>query len=117
MVRKQIFQGIFEHFQQKILHRSQLIEIIEQNEEALIKDKLTLRASGNKLYGFCYSIITHPLFTMFMALVILFNTVALAYDHYKIDKSISEFLDLVNLICFVIFVVELVLKLLGLGFK
>ena len=56
------------------------------------------------------------LFENFMTICVTINTVALAMDHYGIEKSVEDTLNDLNLIFTIIFCFEMGLKILGLGF-
>jgi hypothetical protein len=62
-------------------------------------------------------IILHPLFTYFINLIIIVNTILLAQDKFPIERNFEEKLEKINLAFFGIFLMELVLKLFGMGFK
>lgn len=61
--------------------------------------------------------IRHPIFENFIILSVFINTVVLALDGLVTDKKGHEILDGMNLTFTIIFNVEMVLKLLGLGVK
>ena len=60
-------------------------------------------------------LVKHSLFDNFMTLSVLLNTITLALDRYGIDESTSSLLNSFNDVFTWIFIVEMSLKLLGLG--
>lgn len=48
---------------------------------------------------------------------IIGNTIALGFDRYPMDAKTERVIELVNLLFFWVFCVEMLLKMLGLGFK
>ena len=50
-------------------------------------DKLPERAKQNKLYKFLFVVCTHVSFTIFITILIILNTIALAMDSYPTNKS------------------------------
>ena len=48
------------------------------------------RAQRNCLFKACYLICTHYLFTLIITLLIIVNTIVLAFDSYPEDKELSE---------------------------
>lgn len=50
-----------------------------------------------------------------MTLCVLINTVILALDHYGIEEDFEEVLTTMNLVFTIIFIIEMGLKLIGLG--
>ena len=62
-----------------------------------------------------FHVADHKWFSVFMIAVTCFNTLILAMDYYQAPPDYVQFLDVANLTCTIIFTVELVLKILGLG--
>jgi hypothetical protein len=54
---------------------------------------------------------------MFINFVIIANTVVLAQDRYGIDPGVLRRLESINLVFFTIFLAEMILKIVGLGFS
>jgi voltage-dependent calcium channel L type alpha-1D len=52
-----------------------------------------------------------------MTLVIIANTSMLALDHYHISATLVRITDIVNYVFYSLYVAELLLKVMGLGFK
>lgn len=75
------------------------------------------RAKSNRLFLVCYIISTHYLFTMLITLFIMVNTAVLALASYPRDLEREKVSDLLNDIFTWCFFVEMLIKLLGLGFK
>ncbi len=80
-------------------------------------DELVARASRNWIYRFFYAFAMNKYFSLFINLIIVANTVVLAMDRYPIAASELELLEYINLTFSIIFFVEMVVKLLGLGFR
>lgn len=64
-----------------------------------------------------YRMISHYLFDGFFFLLCIANTIDLCLDRYPITDDESHILDLLNQIFYGFFLLEFILKLLGLGFK
>jgi hypothetical protein len=64
-----------------------------------------------------FPVVNHPVFDNTVLLCIIGNTVSLAIEHYGMDESLRAGLNMANLVFTVIFAVEMVLKLVALGFK
>ena len=56
-------------------------------------------------------------FTIFITACILLNTILLATDRYPIDKQSEKAIEIGNMIFYTIFVVEMLVKIFGLGFR
>ncbi|KAG7390915.1 hypothetical protein PHYPSEUDO_006399 [Phytophthora pseudosyringae] len=63
------------------------------------------------------AIVSHKLFSGFIMAVIMANTAILALDHYPMPTSMDEDLEIVNFALSCVFVVEMVMKLFGLGLR
>jgi len=66
---------------------------------------------------FLYDLVSHPHFNIGITVCIVFNTVALAADHWPMDEGFEDNLEVFNFIFTVIFIVEMLLKLPGLGVR
>jgi hypothetical protein len=60
-------------------------------------------------------IVNHPLFETTVMLVVFVNLILMMQDKYPQTKSEARSLDIGNFVCLVIFTLELLLKILGLG--
>lgn len=56
-------------------------------------------------------------FETLITLCILFNTLAMALEHFEMDKMFSKVLEYCNLVFTVVFMMEMVLKLIAFGLK
>lgn len=59
----------------------------------------------------------HKVFLWFITVCILLNTVFLATDRYPIDEESVKTIEYANLTFYCIFVIEMILKLIGLGIR
>ena len=65
----------------------------------------------------CLSILLTNAFNIAINLFIIINTVALSWDHYRIDEDQGIVLDYINFVLSAIFLLEMIIKLIGMGFK
>ncbi|EGZ10921.1 hypothetical protein PHYSODRAFT_519134 [Phytophthora sojae] len=63
------------------------------------------------------AVVSHKLFAGFIMAVIMANTAVLALDHYPMPTKMDEDLEIVNFALSCVFVVEMVMKLFGLGLR
>ncbi|CEG50199.1 voltage-gated ion channel superfamily [Plasmopara halstedii] len=63
------------------------------------------------------AVVSHKLFAGFIMAVILANTAVLALDHYPMPTEMDEDLEIVNFALSCVFVLEMVMKLFGLGLR
>lgn len=75
------------------------------------------RAQSNKVFKFFNDLSESKYFSAFISLAILGNTLVLALDKYPLTEEEFETQELVNQVFSVIFFFELVIKVIGLGFK
>lgn len=72
----------------------------------------------NPVVVFCYNILLNQFFDAFIIFIIVLNTIALALDKYPAQNDkVLETLTFLNLVFTIIFTIEALLKLIGLGFK
>ena len=76
-----------------------------------------MRAQSNKLYYVMYRLCSHWLFTLVITMLIIANTVVLALDKHPEDPELTKVTDKLNDFFTWAFVAEMVIKLIGLGFK
>ena len=67
--------------------------------------------------GICRGIIDYKYFSPFVTAIILLNTVILAVEYDGMSESTTDALDQVNIGFAIFFIVEMVVKVLGLGLK
>jgi len=74
--------------------------------------------SWAKIQGFVLKICESRLFTLFINSCIILNTLVLAVDRYpSLGNELDYMLDMVNIVFFGIFTMEMLIKLLGMGPK
>ena len=90
-------------------------EIAEQADLIIEKDKMAMRADRNKLYRHCLALTNKPAFNHMVNFSIVLNTVILAMDRYNLEKAIKIVYECANMVFAMIFIVEMVIKMLGFG--
>ena len=75
------------------------------------------RAENNRLYYIFYRICTHPIFALFIILMIIWNTLVLASDTFPADQNYEEMARFLNTYFTYCFLAEMLIKLLGLVVK
>jgi hypothetical protein len=85
----------------------------KKNKQVVVPD----RAKNNKCYLKFFNLCVSDAFNIFITTCIVLNTILLASDRYPIKKRTGQVLADLNLVCSIIFIVEMVIKLIGLGFK
>lgn len=75
-----------------------------------------MRASGNIFYKIGFKIALSPIFNYFIQTCIIVNTVILSLDRYPISEEEEKVHEMFNNVLAAIFVFELLIKILGMGF-
>ena len=92
-------------------------DIADIADDIIEKDKMDLRAEKNKLYSICLRITQSKSFNNFIITCILLNTICLASDKYPERAVHFCVLEFCNMVFSIIFFIEGVIKLTGLGLK
>ena len=92
---------------------SQKLDEVFRDEDFLTA--VELRAKRNRFYGFFYSLVVNIWFNFTIYILILLNTVTLALYRYDQSEFQAQFLYYCDIIFTVVFTLELVSKLIGLG--
>lgn len=70
-----------------------------------------------RIYSICYRICMHWTFTLLITMLIISNTIVLALDKWPEDVEQTKTVDLLNEVFTWAFVIEMIIKLIGLGFR
>ena len=62
-------------------------------------------------------ICTHFMFTVIITVLIITNTIVLAFDQYPEDAELNDLAESLNDVFTYVFIGEMIIKLVGLGFK
>ena len=76
-----------------------------------------MRASKNFIYRKCLHMVQSKAFEIIISVCIVLNTFVLGMDSYPTDIQLLIFIEWANLIFFLTFFFEMVIKMLGLGIK
>eukprot|EP00756_Hemistasia_phaeocysticola_P021955 Hpha_TRINITY_DN15803_c5_g1::TRINITY_DN15803_c5_g1_i1::g.189890::m.189890/K04852/CACNA1E; voltage-dependent calcium channel R type alpha-1E len=71
---------------------------------------------GNIVQWFSRKLVRWKIFDHFMLFVTVLNVLVLGVDHYGIQPGLATVIEWINLICTIIFTLEIILKFAGLGF-
>ena len=69
----------------------------------------------NSVHLICKEFITEPYFENSVYLLVFVNAVVLSIDHYPIDATFSNILDVINYVLVSCFSIELIFKVVGMG--
>ena len=90
---------------------------MSEYEEADYENDARVRSRGNGLYRCMYKFVTSVSFNFFIFVLILANTATLAAYTYDESETQIEVLNVFNEIFTWAFFLEMILKIIGLGFK
>lgn len=91
--------------------------IINETDALLDLDICEMRAKQNFFYRRCFEMQQSRFFVAFISFCIVTNTIVLGLDSYPVDIEMLIFIEWANFIFFLIFIGEMVIKMLGLGLK
>jgi hypothetical protein len=100
-----------------LVNKHKLEKIMQKARAQMQLNELNIRAERCCMYKFSLYIVLSSLFQAFIVLCIIGNIVVLAMDRYPIPKNETSYLESFNLGFFLVFFVEMILKLSGLGLK
>lgn len=89
----------------------------DDKPESNTATKLPERATRNIVYKFFFYVCTHWSFTTIITLLIILNTIALAMESYPVNVERKRVADIMNETFSWCFLAEMIIKLIGLGFK
>jgi hypothetical protein len=78
------------------------------------KPQKTIKRPKNKFQLFFYNLSVSNKFELAIVILIFFNMIVMAIDHYKEPQSVSQGLDIMNIIFTTVFALEAVVKIIGL---
>ena len=75
------------------------------------------RSHKNKFYRYCFVLVCHPLFNIFITGLILANTWKLSSYEYWQSEEEQKRSDDIDIFFITIYTLEMIVKIAGLGFK
>jgi Ion transport protein len=115
--QKNVKKFFFARFKRRLIKKSIIDKILYKIIKYTIETELLLRASGRRIYGISYYVMSSRIFKFISLLIILANTVVLGLVHDVTSPDFDRVLEQLNLFFFGFFCFELIVKLLGEGFK
>ena len=100
-----------------ILEKNEVQNIFDDIHSAVDLDYCQERAKHNFIYLTCLSITQSKIFTFFLSMCIILNTIVLGFDGYPAKVEVSILIEHINMFFILIFVIEMILKMLGIGLK
>lgn len=88
-----------------------------EEKKALARLAEQARLSMKPRLPWLFKIVSHQYFSHFIMVAILANTVVLALDHHPMPEQLDSDLEIINFALSCVFIIEMVLKALGLGIR
>jgi len=108
---------MFGYFKDNLVKTALLREVQNEADRQLALDQLEFRAQENLIYRICLFLSMSAYFEMFINLCIIANTGVLAADKFPENKDTASVLEYINLAFSVVFFFEMIIKMMGLGFR
>ncbi len=83
--------------------------------DSVTPDKYIFKKPDKGISHYCYKIVIHKAFEVFIILVILINLVSMAIAHEASTLIYDEVLEIVGLICTFVFILEAFIKIFAFG--
>lgn len=81
----------------------------------VVAEELKMAEAEGRCCGPCHALVTHPKFDYYVGIVIVANVMVMSVEHYEQPEYFTFFLNWINLGFTGFFVLEAILKLMGLG--
>jgi hypothetical protein len=107
----------FSRFKRRLIKKSIIDNILIKIDKYLVETDILMRARSLRIYAICNYISRTKTFKALTIIIILFNIIALGLTHYNSSNDFDKVMDIINLGFFIFFCIELVLKLIGRGFR
>lgn len=107
----------FSRFKRRLIKKSIIDNILIKVEKYLVETDILIRARKFRIYSICNYITRNSIFKTFTIFIILANIIILGLTHHNSSRQFDAAMDFINIGFFTFFCVELVLKLVGRGFK
>ena len=105
------------NFQEFTEFRRAKKEVERRSTSSFIKVNIEVRKDKNMIYKYAANIALNQYFTMFISLIIILNTIVLSLDRYPQSAYEDAILEKINIAFFVIFTIEMLIKIAGFGIK
>ena len=117
MKNKELLKEISSAFKTIAEERAYMVDITEDYEELMDLGVNESRAEQSMIYQKALELSNSKLFNIFIAVVILANTVELALDQYPIDIESILLSGFLNFVFYLTFLLEMIIRQTATGFK
>lgn len=116
-LQQNIKKFFFSRFKRRLIKKSIIDNILIKIDKYLVETDILLRARSRRIYAICNYISRTRSFKTFTILIILSNIIVLGTTHHNSTAGFEKIMDDLNVGFFAFFCFELILKLVGRGFK
>jgi Ion transport protein len=113
----QVKDFFFSKFRRQIIKKNLIEKIHKKVDQCIIESELLIRSKYSRILLTAFIIQRAKWFHLITMLVIVANSIVLGMSRYPIDETKEQWLEYANLAFFAYFVLELIVKLVGQGFK
>ena len=117
MKQKELMQRMGAAFKNIAMERVEMQSIQEEVNDIIDTDINEQRAQKSIIYQKCLMVSTSASFNFIISTAIVLNTVVLAMDRYPNETSKMMLMDFLNFIFYIIFLVEMIVKMVATGFR
>lgn len=91
--------------------------IMNERKDVLMEKDVRKRANSKSIFKLFYKIVSSKAFSLAVTFCIILNTVILSLDRYPMGATQMQILEGFNFFFNGVFLIEMIFKLIGLGFK
>jgi hypothetical protein len=116
-IRAKIQSSLGGYLKSNLADKYKILKIQEESMEAMRNDKFLQRSLTNKVYEISYQTSVNQIFGYFINLCIILNTAILSTDQYPEREEVKQVSEISNLVFYLIFLGEMLIKLPAYGVK
>jgi len=107
----------FTRFKRRLIKKSIIDNIESKTQKYIILTGILIRARNSRIYSACNNFTKSKIFKTSTVLAIIANGIVLSISSDRNQKELDKILEYLNFGFFVFFMIELVSKLIGQGFR
>jgi hypothetical protein len=107
----------FTRFKRQLIQRNTINNVHESLQTSIVGTEVELRNQANLVFRACYHFQRSGAFQLMQTLAVAGNAIVLALSRYPNEDQYERTLERLNIGFFGFFLFELIIKILGMGFK
>lgn len=116
-MKQDVRKFFFSRFKRQLIKKNLIEKIQKKVTKSITETEFEIRAKQSKVYLFFFNMQSSKWFSFIAVLAIFGNALILMLSKYPIDSERENTLEVFNLFFFTFFCFELIIKLIGRGFK